>query len=296
MDRDGGEARARGERGAPEQVGHLGVVSSEVHHPRSVRAGAGGQRVEAHLESAHPVLEKRPAGGLEQRGRLRGLPLDAEWVHQDVHPEPEGVLERGGRRDLHRRDVELQREGGGRPVAEPHRELPIVPPGLRPRRDAQLEIEHQRLLRRRARGKHRGVGAAARAMDREERIRREARRAAALRGPGEVHPRLAVDLHPHLAAPGSSQRRDVRGLHLGRGRDVDLEPLALAPGGPETRLSQRLDRLAGAHLGQRRDGDQPGCRGERGGDEDEGQRGHAGACRSGRGRAWRGRAAARPGL
>ena len=47
----------------PDEVRHLRVVASEVHHPGAIRPRAGGQRIEAHLEPAHPVLQERSTGG-----------------------------------------------------------------------------------------------------------------------------------------------------------------------------------------------------------------------------------------
>ena len=274
MNLSGGEAGAGGERGAAEHVGHFGVEAAEVHHPGAPRTGTGGQRVDAHPVPAETVFEQRAARGPEQHHALRRFAPHPEPVRQDVHPEPPGVLEGRGRRDLHRCDGELERQAGPRRVPERHRELPGVLPGLHPRRDAHLEVEHQWPLRGGWRREHGGIRAATGLVDGEERVGPETGGATALGGPGESHPLLAEDTHRDPRPPGSTERRHVGGQHLGRRRDVDLKALALASSGPDLRFPQRLERLSGPDLRQRRHRDQA-RRGRERGEEKDGQREHA---------------------
>jgi pimeloyl-ACP methyl ester carboxylesterase len=64
----GGEACARGQGGAFEEGGHLGVVSAKVDRHPAVR-DESGRRVDAHAVGRQPMLEQRRGVAKEQRVR-----------------------------------------------------------------------------------------------------------------------------------------------------------------------------------------------------------------------------------
>ena len=169
-DLGGGRPRAGGQRGPAEHVGHLGVVPGEVHHPRAPGTWTRRQRIDAHPVAAEPVLEQRPARRPEQRHALGGVALARRSRARGRTPRGprcSGGVEVAGR-STGATSTSMRERGAGRVPLTDH-ELAAVRPGLEPRRDAHLEVEHQGSRRCRARRKHGRVGAAGSPVDREER-------------------------------------------------------------------------------------------------------------------------------